>query len=74
MKQVDFSFGCFLLNVKFVKYLNTIQYRSNMEDMNSKAGQRPKADLVKRSQTAIYENRLVLKTGFIIFMIKFTNF
>eukprot|EP00116_Pleurobrachia_bachei_P009523 sb/3469785/ len=32
------------------------QYRDNMEDMNSKAGQRPKAELVKRSQTAIYEN------------------
>ena len=30
-----------------------------MEEMNSQAGQRPKADLVKRSQTAIYENRFV---------------
>ena len=28
-----------------------------MEEMNCQAGQRPKADLVKRSQTAIYENR-----------------
>ncbi|KAL5252449.1 hypothetical protein ACHWQZ_G015280 [Mnemiopsis leidyi] len=35
------------------------QYRSNMEEMNSQAGQRPKADLVKRSQTAIYENRKI---------------
>lgn len=35
------------------------QYRSNMDEMNSQANQRPKADLVKRSQTAIYENRKI---------------
>lgn len=35
------------------------KYRANMEEMNSQAGQRPKADLVKRSQTAIYENRKI---------------
>ena len=36
-----------------------------MDEMNVQAGQRPKAELVKRSQTAIFENRcLDVKTCF----------
>jgi len=35
------------------------QYRDHMDEMNVQAGQRPKAELVKRSQTAIFENRKI---------------